>query len=791
MKAFRFCSLMALAILMTAGLTACSSDDKEFMGNEPVASYKGEVVKGISVSLSDFESAGAETRTAYSATDGGIKVTWASNDTIGIFPNVGGQVEFPIEAGTASNQATFDGGGWALKSNSTYAAYYPYSAKNSYYTNKNIQVKYTGQKQTANGKTSLLGKYDYQATSGVTTNSSGYLNFQFKHLGALMVFQLTVPKAGTYTSLTLTSTEKVFVTKAELDISGNEPMLKAVSKSKTVTLALGNIALEADNSVLTAYMMLAPVDLSQGSLELTIDGDRIFTTTLDGHNLEAGKQYTIEKAFVDDTPSPDEIINFADDNVKAICIENWDTNKDGELSYEEAAAVTDIGNKFYVKTKIKSFDEFQYFTGVTSVQENAFKSCIALESIVLPNSLQETSSNMFDGCGKLKNVTITEGVKSISGYTFNNCLSLTEITLPSSLTSIGSYAFSGSSFISILIPEGVKYIGERAFDGCSSLTSIVISKGVTSIGEYAFNSCSNLTRIVISEGIKTISCYTFNNCRSLTEITLPSSLISIGSYAFTGSYLTNIVIPKGVTTINDNAFYRCNRLISIVIPEGVTSIGNSAFDGCSNLTNIEIPKNLSSIGDRAFAGCSSLTNIMIPEGLTSIGSYAFYCCRSLTNIVIPEGVTYIRGGAFESCSSLTSIVIPEGVTSIEDEAFSGCSSLTSIVIPEGVTSICAHAFLCCRNLTSIVIPDGVVSIGYSNGYAAGNGGTFYGCDNLSKIICLATIPPHFSGIIYGDEDPIPEFVFSGIFYVPAASVEAYKAADGWSEYADRIQAIPE
>ena len=108
MKAFKFCSLMALAILMTAGLTACSSDDKEFLNNEPVASYKGDVVKGISVSLSDFVSAGAETRSAYSATDGCVKVTWASNDTIGIFPNVGGQVEFPIEAGTASNQATFE-----------------------------------------------------------------------------------------------------------------------------------------------------------------------------------------------------------------------------------------------------------------------------------------------------------------------------------------------------------------------------------------------------------------------------------------------------------------------------------------------------------------------------------------------------------------------------------------------------------------------------------------------------------------------------------------------------------
>ena len=301
-KSISYLCLSCLAFVMSYSLTACSSDEKPFVDNEPVAvkdAGGSDVVKGISVSLSDFALADATTRTAYSDVDGGMRVTWAAGDTIGIFPNEGGQVEFPIQAGTASNQAVFDGGGWALKSNSTYAAYYPFSKWNVFRDNETISLVYTGQTQAANGSSAHLGKYDYQATGGITTNSSGYLNFQFKHLGALMAFNLTVPKAGTYTSLTLTSSEDVFVTKAELDISGQTPVLKPTETSKTFTLSLDDIELQSDNAELTAYMMLAPVDLSQGSLELSLNGSSNYRTSLDGHSLDAGKQYTISSSFDD------------------------------------------------------------------------------------------------------------------------------------------------------------------------------------------------------------------------------------------------------------------------------------------------------------------------------------------------------------------------------------------------------------------------------------------------------------------------------------------------------------
>mgnify|MGYP004520787205 CR=1 FL=1 len=275
------------------------------------------------------------------------------------------------------------------------------------------------------------------------------------------------------------------------------------------------------------------------------------------------------------------------------------------------------------------------------------------------------------------------------------------------------------------IERGVTSIGNRAFEGCSSLKSIEIPDGVTSIGSCTFVECSNLESIKIPAGVSWIGSSTFIRCSSLQTIEIPNTVTSIGQCTFEEcSSLESIKIPAEVSWIGEWAFYKCSSLQTIEIPDNVTSIGQCTFEDCSSLESIEIPDGVTSIEEHAFAGCSSLKNIKIPDGVTSIEEYAFEDCSSLESIEIPDGVTSIEDNVFGGCSSLESIKIPDGVTNIGWFAFSGCSSLESIKIPEGVASIAWGMFNVCSNLKSIKIPDGVTNIGHQ---------AFRGCSSLKRI----------------------------------------------------------
>ena len=394
-------------------------------------------------------------------------------------------------------------------------------------------------------------------------------------------------------------------------------------------------------------------------------------------------------------------------------------------------------------------------------------------------------TSTFDECAitgikdkSLTDITIPDYVTSIYSSAFSECNNIISATMPT--FAIGY--IPQDSLQTVVLTSG-EFIGNNAFQNCSSLTSVTIGNSVTSIGSSAFFGCSGLTSITIPDSVTSIGDWAFHGCYKLVEVYNKSNLSIVagssgnGYVAYyaknvykqeSGSKLTTdengfvfyydgatgyfvgytgneneLVLPDGFTAYDGTtvstyeiyryAFVNCSGLTSVTIGDSVTSIGSYAFRGCSGLTSVTIPDSVTSIGSAAFYGCSGLTSVIIPDSVTSIGDYAFYGCSGLTSITIPDSVTSIGSYAFYGCSGLTSVIIPDSVTSIGSYAFRGCSGLTSVTIPDSVTSIGSAAFYGCSGLTSITIPDSVTSIGSS---------AFSGCDGLTSV----TIPDSVTSI---------------------------------------------
>lgn len=477
---------------------------------------------------------------------------------------------------------------------------------------------------------------------------------------------------------------------------------------------------------------------------------------------------TIEKYAFSNTSIENLIIPIS---VKSIGAHSFEVCKNLKSMIIENAPVTIGAGAFADCTELENVSlgnavqKFESESGYVNELQGAFKGCVSLKSIEIPQSVSALEGTFY-GCSRLYDVKLPNTLSLIGRNTFFKCAieridipntvtiidneafsgcPLKEITLPSSLKTIGIKAFSGHSLSELIIPQSIISIGHNAFEGSNTLKTVKIENAAISLIN-TFANCTSLTNVDLGNAIlslegkalnynnRFVTVGVFNGCTSLCEISIPNSVKTITSSCFNNcTNLSTVLLSNTLTEIGDNAFYGCTNLKSLNLPNTLQTLGTGVFRGCILLDNIVFPESLNSIGSYAFFECTSLREIIIPENVKSMAEYSFYGCTNLESVVFDNTIVSIQERAFQSCTNLKTLELGK-VTAISNDAFADCVSLTDVVIPNSVEGMYS-AFPNCTSLRKITIGTGLKALYSYDGY----NGCFTGCSKLSNVIIKSNV----------------------------------------------------
>ena len=322
-----------------------------------------------------------------------------------------------------------------------------------------------------------------------------------------------------------------------------------------------------------------------------------------------------------------EPIVFADNAVEALCLANWDADGDGKLYKDEADAVTNLGSVFKENTDIASFDELQYFTGLTSINDSAFYYCSNLASIIIPDNVNTIGNRAFYVCSGLSSLHISANVTSIEDRAFAYCSGLESIVVDGGNTVYDSRdncnALIKTSNNTLLIgckntaiPSTVKIIAEGAFRGCAELISLEIPEGVTTIGGSAFRGCTGLESVTLPSTITSIGTYAFSafdEVYNLTTVTVGMTTpVTITANVFPNRANSTLYVPKGTKELYKAANYWKEFMEIIEIGEDEPNRLYAQDITARMGTQASIPVVL--VNEKEFGGLQFI--LTLPDGVT-------------------------------------------------------------------------------------------------------------------------------------------------------------------------------